>query len=97
MLASSATAIGFLYSTATGSTPHQLALLFSFALNLFVITYFVSLFKNLAESILMCTLIEKYLEGEDMYPDENGNGDEIESPKPAGRKTIQESNVNEGY
>lgn len=69
LLATSATAIGFLYSTATGSNPKQLALLFSFALNLFIITYFVSLFKNLAESILMCTLIEKYLKGEDMYSD----------------------------
>ncbi len=67
MLAVIATAIGFLYSTATGSTPHQLALLFSLALNLFVVTYFVSLVKNLAESILMCTLIEQYLTGQNMY------------------------------
>jgi len=62
-LAAAATAIGFLYSTATGSTPHQLVLLFSFALNIFVVTFFVSLLKNLAESILLCTLIDKYLKG----------------------------------
>jgi hypothetical protein len=68
MLATFATAIGFLYSTATGSKPNQLVLILSLALNLFIITYFVSLFKNLAESILMCTLIEKFLKGEDMQP-----------------------------
>lgn len=89
MLATFATAIGFLYSTATGSNPHQLVLILSFALNLFVITYFVSLFKNLAESILMCTLIEKYLKGEDMEPEQQGNGEEVIYQKPSGRKTIQ--------
>lgn len=48
MLATIATALGFLYSTATGTVPNQIALLFGFALNMFVVTYFVSLVKNLA-------------------------------------------------
>jgi hypothetical protein len=47
MLAGIATTLGFIYSLTTGTTPNQLVLIFSFVLNIFVITYFVSLVKNL--------------------------------------------------
>ncbi len=69
MLASLSTFIGFLNSTTSGIIPNQLAILFSVAVNTFVITYFVSLFKNLAESMLMCDLINRYLNGENLRPD----------------------------
>lgn len=48
MLAAAATAIGFIYATATGTSPHQFALLFSFALNLFIVTYLIVLLVDLA-------------------------------------------------
>jgi len=69
MLATLGTTIGFLYSTATGNVPNQSSLIFSFGLNLFVVTFFVSLIKNLGESNLMCIMINKYLKGEDMHDD----------------------------
>jgi hypothetical protein len=57
MLATLATSIGFLYETKSGVPIDQLAIIFSLALNTFVITYFVTLFKNLGESRLMCELV----------------------------------------
>jgi hypothetical protein len=57
MLATLATSIGFLYETKSGVPINQLAIIFSLALNTFIITYFVTLFKNLGESRLMCELV----------------------------------------
>jgi hypothetical protein len=57
MLATLATSIGFLYETKSGVPINQLAIIFSLALNTFIITYFVTLFENLGESRLMCELV----------------------------------------
>jgi hypothetical protein len=108
MLAAIGTTLGFLYSLATGTTPNELVLAFSFVLNIFVITYFVSLAKNLGESILLATLIKKYLKGEDMIEEENNNNDSsvdenAKDPVPnfsnrdSMKNYVHESNVNEGY
>ena len=57
MLATLATSIGFLYQTKSGEPVNQLAIIFSLTLNTFIITYFVTLFKNLGESKLICDLV----------------------------------------
>lgn len=57
MLATLATSIGFLNQTKSGVPVNQLAIIFSLALNTFIITYFVTLFKNLGESKLICDLV----------------------------------------
>ena len=73
----------FFYTVSEGDANAPL-LLFSFIINIFVITFFVCLVTDLAETILVCELVEKYLNDERM--EENGKD-----------FVAKESHFNEGY
>lgn len=49
----------------------MLGLIFSFIVNLFVVTFFVSLIAEMAEAISLCKLVESYIKNENQIPMRN--------------------------
>jgi hypothetical protein len=45
-----------------------LGLIFSFVVNLFAVTFFVSLMAEIAEAVSVCHLVENYLKNEHQLP-----------------------------
>ena len=88
MLSTLATMFSFIYALSSIGDANAPVLLFSFVINIFVVTFFVSLPADLGESLLVCKLVEKYLNNEAMHEDLKQGREE---------KRIHESNVNEGY
>lgn len=60
MLALIATLCAFFYTASDGGANAPILLL-SFVINIFVVTFFVCLVTDLAETILLCELVEKFL------------------------------------
>jgi len=55
-----ATIVAYFYMQSNGAVS-VLALILSFVINLFVLTFFVCLLQDIAEAILFSTLVENYL------------------------------------
>lgn len=60
MMASLATLFSFFYTIQDGSA-NAPALLFSFMINMFTVTFFVCMVTDLAETIFLCDLVKRYL------------------------------------
>lgn len=61
LLASLATLFGWIYMINNGKSS-VLGLGLCFIVNLFVLTFFVCLLKDIAEALLFCDLMDNYLE-----------------------------------
>ena len=49
-----------------------LALVFNLIVNLFVVTFLISLIGDLAEAILTCRLVDKYIEKINVHAEKDG-------------------------
>ena len=88
MLSTLATMFSFFYSIQSIGDANAPVLLFSFIINIFTVTFFVCLPADLGESLLVCKLVEKYLNNDQMHEDLKEEREE---------KGMHESNVNQGY
>lgn len=68
MLASISTMLAYALMSGSGNEVSVLGLIFSFVVNLFVVTFFVSLMAEIAEAVSLCHLVENYLKNEHQLP-----------------------------
>lgn len=61
LLASISTCLTYVFMISSGNEVSVLGLIFSFVVNLFVVTFFVSLMAEIAEAVSLCHLVEDYL------------------------------------
>ena len=89
----------FCYFSMHTGTVYLPALLFSYLVNIFVSTYFICLIADLSEAILMCDLVEMYLNNQNQKVSGVYHGPRSGQTraKSSAARDIYESNVNEGY
>lgn len=68
MLASLSTILMYGFMLGSSNEVSVLGLIFSFVVNLFVVTFFVSLIAEIAEAVSHCHLVENYLKNEHQLP-----------------------------